>query len=69
MYNKQQDMYTYIIKDVHGQWFKSKYGYITRQEAEEDAASVVEYAFVDLVQVVEEDDYDYTHFNEKTKLN
>lgn len=69
MYNKHQDMYTYIIKDVHGQWFKSKFGFFTKQEAEEDAAGVAEYAFVDTVKVVDEDDYDYIHLDEKTKLN
>lgn len=69
MYNKQLDMYTFLIKDVHGQWFKSELGFITKKEAEEEAAEIAEYAFVDTVQVVEEDDYDYIHFNKKNKLS
>jgi len=62
-------MYTFLVKDVHGQWFKSKLGFISKQDAEEEAAEIAEYEFVDVVQVVEEDDYDYTHFHSKTKLN
>lgn len=62
-------MYTFLIKDVHGQWFKSELGFITKQEAEEEAAEIAEYAFVDTVQVVEEDDYDYINFNKKNKLS
>lgn len=69
IYTKQQDMYTYIVKDIHGQWFKSELGFITKKEAEEDAAEIAEYAFVDTVQVVEEDDYDYINLYKKTKLN
>jgi len=69
MYNKQQDMYTFLVKDVHGQWFKSELGFITKREAEEEAAEIAEYGFVDTVQVVEEDDYDYINFYKKTKLN
>jgi hypothetical protein len=69
MYNKQQDMYTFLIQDVHGQWFKSKLGFITKQEAEEEAAEIAEYAFVDTIKVVEEDDYDYTNFYRKNKLS
>ena len=69
MYNKQLDMYTFLIKDVHGQWFKSELGFITKKEAEEEAAEIAEYAFVDTVQVVEEDDYDYINFNKKNKLS
>lgn len=62
-------MYTFIIKDVYGQWFKSKLGFITKQEAEEEAAEIAEYSFVDTVKVVDEDDPDYTNFDNKTKLN
>lgn len=62
-------MYTYIIKDIYGQWFKSKLFFITKQEAEEDAAAVAEYKFVDVIKVVEEDDEEYTRFYKKTKLN
>ena len=56
-------MYTFIIKDVHGQWFKSKLGFITKQEAEEEAAWVAEYNFVEIIKVVEEDDYDFINFH------
>lgn len=62
-------MYTFLIQDVHGQWFKSRLGFITKQEAEDEAAEVKEYDFVKKIQVVEEDDYDYTHFYQKNKLN
>ena len=41
----------------------------TKKEAEEEAAEIAEYAFIDTVQVVEEDDYDYINFYKKTKLN
>ena len=69
MYNKQQDMYIYIVKDIHGQWFKSKLFFITKQEANEEAAEIAEYEFVDTVKVLEEDDDEYLRFNKKTKLN
>lgn len=62
-------MYTFLIQDVHGQWFKSRLGFITKQEAEDEAAEIEEYDFVKKIQVVEEDDYDYTHFYQKNKLN
>jgi len=62
-------MYTFIIKDVHGQWFKSELGFITKQEAEEEAAWVAEYNFVEIVKVVEEDDYDFINFHKKDNLN
>jgi len=62
-------MYTFIIKDVHGQWFKSKLGFITKQEAEEEAAWVAEYNFVEIIKVVEEDDYDFINFYKKNNLN
>ena len=62
-------MYTFIIKDVHGQWFKSKLGFITKQEAEEEAAWVAEYNFVEIIKVVEEDDYDFINFHRKISLN
>ena len=67
--NKQHNMYTFLIQDVHGQWFKSDLGFITKQEAEEEAAAIAEYDFVEIVQVVEEDDYDYINFNKKNKLS
>ena len=62
-------MYTFIIKDVHGQWFKSELGFITKQEAEEEAAWVAEYNFVEVIKVVEEDDYDFINFHKKDNLN
>jgi hypothetical protein len=62
-------MYTFIIKDVHGQWFKSELGFITKQEAEEEAAWVAEYNFVEIVKVVEEEDYDFINFHKKDNLN
>jgi hypothetical protein len=62
-------MYTFIIKDVHGQWFKSELGFITKQEAEEEAAWVAEYNFVEVIKVVEEDDYDFINFHKKNNLN
>lgn len=62
-------MYTYIVKDIYGQWFKSKFFFITKQEADEEAAGVAEYDFVDTIKVVDEDDYDYIYLNSKTKLN
>jgi hypothetical protein len=62
-------MYTFIIKDVHGQWFKSKLGFITKQEAEDEAAEVAEYSFVEIIKVVEEDEYDFTNFHRKNNLN
>jgi hypothetical protein len=69
MYNKQQDMYTFLIQDVHGQWFKSKLGFITKQEAEEEAAGIAEYNFVEVIKIVEEYDDDYVNFDKKNKLN
>ena len=36
---------------------------------EKGAAAIAEYDFVEIVQVVEEDDYDYINFNKKNKLS
>ena len=62
-------MYTFLIQDVHGQWFKSKLGFITKQEAEEEAAGLAEYDFVKVVKIVEEYDDDYINFHKKISLN
>jgi len=60
-------MYTFLIKDKVGQWFRSKLGFITKKEAEEEAAALAEYEFVDTIKIVEEDDEDLKHL--KTHLN
>jgi len=62
-------MYTFLIQDVHDQWFKSKLGFITKQEAEEEAAGIAEYDFVKVIKVVEEYDDDFINFTSKNKLN
>ena len=49
-------MYTFIIKDKNDQWFRSKLGFITKKEAEEEAAQLSEYEFVDIIKVLHEDD-------------
>lgn len=45
-------MYTYIMKDVYGNWFLSKNTFDTEKEAEEEASFITEYDFVYSVQVV-----------------
>ena len=58
-------MYTFLIQDVHGQWFKSKLGFITKEEAEDEATLMADYGFVDLIKVIDEDDEFLKHIPEK----
>lgn len=49
-------MYTFIIKDKQGHWFKSKLGFITKKEAEDEAFILTKYEFIETIKVVDEDD-------------
>ena len=49
-------MYTFIIKDKQGHWFKSKLGFITKKEAEDVVFILTKYEFIETIKVVDEDD-------------
>lgn len=62
-------MYTYVVKDRSGNWFQSKYYFITKHEAEAEAAEIAEYEFVDQVEVLDEDDEELRKLHKRTKIN
>lgn len=45
-------MYTFVMRDVHGNWFLSKLLFETEKEAEEEASYLIEYDFVYSVQII-----------------
>lgn len=49
-------MYTFIMKDIYGNWFLSKLLFETEKEAAEEAAFIIEYDFVHSVLVIRDDD-------------
>lgn len=62
-------LYTYLVRDITGRWFKSRYFYFTKEEAVEEAMGVFEYDFVERIQVLDEDDEDLKNFERRSKLN
>ena len=62
-------MYTYVVKDRSGNWFKSKYYFITKHEAESEAAEIAEYDFVAQVEVFDEDDEELGKLHKRSKIN
>lgn len=45
-------MYTYVIKDIYGNWFSSQWKYATEKAAEEDSLALIKYDFVDIIKVI-----------------
>ena len=60
-------MYTYIAKDIYGNWFLSKWTFATEKIAKEEAAEIAEYEFISMVKVVKTDSEELK--NIKTYLN
>jgi hypothetical protein len=60
-------MYTYVVKDKQGNWFLSQWKFSSAKAAEEDAAHIAEYDFIDLVKIVKCDSSEIK--NLKPRLN
>lgn len=48
-------MFTYIARDIQGNWFLSRWKFATEQLAEEESASLAEYDFIREIRIVRMD--------------
>ena len=49
-------LYTFIVKDIYGNWFTCRSFFTSKQMAEDAALDVAEYQFIDLVRVMNSDE-------------